>query len=185
MRVNSKYYLLRLAIYVGHFILFTLIVPLLLINLSGLLRDLMEMPNIGLGYLNLIIGLILMALGLIILLMAEVDMYNHSGGGTPIPFYNPPEDLVENGVYGCTRNPMYLGTTLEYIGVGVLIGDLGVIILSFIILSIALTLYLTYEAPQLEERFGERFKRYAEETPLLIPRPRCIYKRLKTVVYKK
>jgi protein-S-isoprenylcysteine O-methyltransferase Ste14 len=130
----------RLLIYVGHFVTFTAIVPLILVNVADLVRTLFSIPYFGLGYVGIFPGVLAVGLGLVVMAWAEIDMYRY-GGGSPLPFYEPPRRLVREGIYKCTRNPMYLGTFNEYIGVGLIVSDLIMILLSTPTFSAALLLY--------------------------------------------
>jgi hypothetical protein len=49
--------------------------------------------------------------------------------GTNIPPNLPTTALVVDGIYGRTRNPLYLGTTLIYLGLSVAAGSLRAIVL--------------------------------------------------------
>jgi protein-S-isoprenylcysteine O-methyltransferase Ste14 len=130
----------RLLIYVGHFVTFTAIVPLILVNAADLVRTLFGIPYFGLGYVGIFPGVLAVGLGLALMAWAEIDMYRY-GSGFPLPFYEPPRRLVREGIYKCTRNPMYLGTFNEYIGVGLIVSDLIMILLSTPTFSAALLLY--------------------------------------------
>jgi protein-S-isoprenylcysteine O-methyltransferase Ste14 len=130
----------RLLIYVGHFVTFTAIVPLILVNVADLIRTLFSIPFFGLGYVGIFPGVLTVGLGLAVMAWAEIDMYSY-GGGSPLPFYESPRRLVREGIYKCTRNPMYLGTFNEYIGVGLIVSDLIMILLSTPTFSAALLLY--------------------------------------------
>ena len=139
----------RRIIYCLHFGIFTLIVPYILYLMAGAINQLPVI--ISFGSLNLVGGGLLTGLGLYFMLRAEIDMYRYGGGGTPIPIYNPPKRLITEGIYSCCRNPMYLGTTLEYCGIGLLTNRLTMIPLSLIVLSLAILLYNFYEKPKLSK----------------------------------
>ena len=166
----------RLAVYAVHFTLFTAVVPyvmyLVVLSLENFLR-LGKALHIS-GPLYLISGSLLVVLGLAFMLRAEFDMYMHGGDCTPFPFYNPPKRLVREGIYACTRNPMYLGTTLEYCGIGVALGELLMVPAALITLLLAMSLYFLHEKPKLERQAGGDFRSYVEATPLLIPRGKCL-----------
>lgn len=97
-----------------------------------------------------------MVTGLLFILCAETDMYRFGVGGTPIPFYDPPKILVRKGVYSCTKNPIYLGTTLEYIGIGFIRSEPLIIIFSLLLLIAAMTLYIISMGFIILERTLER-----------------------------
>jgi hypothetical protein len=82
----------RLLIYVGHFVTFTAIVPLILVNAADLVRTLFGIPYFGLGYVGIFPGVLTVGLGLAVMAWAEIDMYRY-GSGSPLPFYEPLEGL--------------------------------------------------------------------------------------------
>jgi hypothetical protein len=84
--------------------------------------------------------------------------------------------LVTTGIYGLTRNPMYLGgillftfnpyVTRNWLTVSAL-ADLYFIMGAFV------------EERRLLSRFGEEYDRYKKRVPLLLPRPRDVLRHLK------
>jgi len=89
--------------------------------------------------------------------------------GTPIPF-NPPPQLVTNGMYGVIRNPMLTGWTLLLIGVGILLQSfvfLAVFMPAFLLLHIV---YLKLvEEKEMEKKFGQAYTDYRRRVPMFIP----------------
>ncbi|MDJ0270445.1 MAG: isoprenylcysteine carboxylmethyltransferase family protein [Aigarchaeota archaeon] len=164
----------RALLFIGHFIFFTIVFPSILYIIAYLVRSIAGLSYYYGSSVASFLGLSLVIIGVWIMLRAEIDMYRHGGGGTPIPFYSPPQRLVKEGIYRCTRNPMYLGTTMEYVGIGLHMGEYIMIILAFIILSLAMMLYLKYEMPFLSKRFGDEFNEYVSSTPLLLPNLGCV-----------
>ena len=47
--------------------------------------------------------------------------------GTPVPF-NPPDELLQTGIYGWMRNPMLTGVFWALFGVGILLHSLSVVL---------------------------------------------------------
>ncbi len=162
----------RLLCYTIHFTLFTVIVPYILYLLAEALEKYVVL-GLDVRYLRYFGGLLIF-LGIYIMLRAETDMYRHGGGGTPFPFYNPPKRLITEGIYSCCRNPMYLATTLEYCGIGLLLNQLLMIPLSLAVLTCAILFYNLHEKQKLTSMFGETHIQYMSKTPLIIPRPGCL-----------
>lgn len=81
------------------------------------------------------------------------------------------EVLRADGPYRRTRNPLYLGTLLNTVGVALLMPPAGAVftIAAIWILQVRLALA---EEPFLTQRFGEAYLRYAERVPRFLPSPR-------------
>ena len=81
------------------------------------------------------------------------------------------KQLATSGIYAHTRNPLYLGSF--FLGLGVTIaGGQWIFVVLFAVFF--LTVYgrtMRGEAEFLEEAFGEAYRDYARNVPLLIPRP--------------
>jgi hypothetical protein len=81
----------RLLIYVEHFVTFTAIAPLILVNVADLVRTLFSIPYFGLGIFP---GVLAVGLGLVVMVWAEIDMYRYGGGFPPM---NPLEAPKHSG----------------------------------------------------------------------------------------
>ena len=80
--------------------------------------------------------------------------------GTNIPTHLPATALVTDGLYRFSRNPIYLGLTLVYLGLA-----LGLASLASVVLLPAVLLVMQYgvihrEERYLEAKFGEAYLRY-------------------------
>jgi protein-S-isoprenylcysteine O-methyltransferase Ste14 len=98
----------------------------------------------------MLIGLALFAAGI----------RNFSRAGTPVPTNQPTRALVTSGIHGWTRNPIYLGMFLVYIGIGASARSPWTLIL---ILPLAITIrdgVVAREEEYLERRFGDAYRHY-------------------------
>ena len=59
-----------------------------------------------------------------------VAVRNFSRAETPIPSTRPVQTLVTTGVHGLSRNPIYVGMFLIYVGVGVAVQSPWVLVLA-------------------------------------------------------
>jgi protein-S-isoprenylcysteine O-methyltransferase Ste14 len=80
--------------------------------------------------------------------------------GTNIPPYLPTTALVVDGIYGRTRNPLYLGTTLVYLGLSVAAGSLWAIMLVVPLLWVINVGVVAREERYLERKFGDAYRAY-------------------------
>ena len=69
--------------------------------------------------------------------------------------------LVQTGVFGLTRNPMYLGMLLVLIGWAAYLGNAASLLVLPLFVWLLNTLQVLPEERILHERFGEHFTRYA------------------------
>ena len=80
--------------------------------------------------------------------------------GTNIAPYLPTTALVVDGIYGWTRNPLYLGTTLVYLGLSVAAGSLWAILLVLPLLWVINVGVVAREERYLERKFGDAYRAY-------------------------
>jgi protein-S-isoprenylcysteine O-methyltransferase Ste14 len=79
------------------------------------------------------------------------------------------EKLITGGPYRFTRNPQYIGDSLNIIGYMVLTNSWMIWIIG--VLGVILNLLAPYtEEPWLEERYGERYREYKRRVPRFIGR---------------
>ncbi|WP_433163137.1 methyltransferase family protein [Kribbella sp. CA-247076] len=70
-----------------------------------------------------------------------------------------PDTLVTTGVYGVSRNPMYVGTTLLHLGIGLTTRS-GWILATLPLTSAAIHHGVLAEERRLSEQFPEEFRQY-------------------------
>jgi protein-S-isoprenylcysteine O-methyltransferase Ste14 len=100
--------------------------------------------------------------GLIILgvVIAAAGIRNFSYAATPVPSNQPVRALVTTGIHGWSRNPIYVGMFLLYVGFGLVSRSLWALVLA---LPLAITVrygVVAREEAYLERRFGDAYHDY-------------------------
>jgi protein-S-isoprenylcysteine O-methyltransferase Ste14 len=92
--------------------------------------------------------------------LAAAGIRNLSRAGTPVPTNEPTRALVTTGIHGRTRNPIYLGFFLVYVGIGIVVRSPWILILT-LPLAIAIRYgVVAREEAYLERRFGDAYRDY-------------------------
>jgi protein-S-isoprenylcysteine O-methyltransferase Ste14 len=81
---------------------------------------------------------------------------------SPLPM-RPATSLVRSGPYRWTRNPMYLGMLLLYLGVALLFDVTWALLLAPAVVFLVGRLVIRREEKYLEATFGEEYRRYTGE----------------------
>jgi protein-S-isoprenylcysteine O-methyltransferase Ste14 len=94
------------------------------------------------------------------LVLAAAGIRNFSRAATPVPTNQPTRVLVTTGIHGWTRNPIYLGLFLVYVGIGIAARSPWILIL-----TLPLAIMIRYgvvrrEEAYLERRFGDAYRDY-------------------------
>jgi protein-S-isoprenylcysteine O-methyltransferase Ste14 len=100
---------------------------------------------------------IIMLIGIVLIIVGWRQIFNAKG------------KLVTTGIYSHVRNPQYLGMLLLTFGMNVQ----WLTILSLLLWPLLAILYYRLareEAKEMEEKFGEKFRKYEQNVPLFIPR---------------
>jgi protein-S-isoprenylcysteine O-methyltransferase Ste14 len=79
--------------------------------------------------------------------------------------------LVTYGAFGWSRNPLYNGNFLLWIGFVVLSGVLWFVPVAAVVFAIEYSLIVAYEEGVLESIFGAEYLAYKARTPRWLPRP--------------
>ncbi|MDR1223400.1 MAG: isoprenylcysteine carboxylmethyltransferase family protein [Tannerella sp.] len=126
--------------------------------------------NINLNkIIELPVSIIGITAGLCFLIWTSVTQWK-VGNGTPAP-NAPTQRLITGGPYRYCRNPIEFGAIIYYLGIGTLLGGIITGITCFILGFTAGSIYHKFiEERELEERFGEEYKRYKENTPFIFPK---------------
>jgi protein-S-isoprenylcysteine O-methyltransferase Ste14 len=92
--------------------------------------------------------------------LAVAAIRNFSRAATPVPTNLPTRALVTTGIHGWTRNPIYVGFFLVYIGIAIAARSPWALIL---VLPLAITIrygVVAREEAYLEQRFGDVYRDY-------------------------
>lgn len=85
--------------------------------------------------------------------------------------------LVTYGAFAWSRNPLYNGNFLIWMGFAVISGVLWFIPIAIVIFAIEYSFIVRYEEGVLESIFGDEYLGYKRTTPRWIPRPPAIAQR--------
>jgi protein-S-isoprenylcysteine O-methyltransferase Ste14 len=103
------------------------------------------------------IGAVVLLAGLSSIISARI--WFTRTGQSPIPWKPSPELLVQ-GIYRHTRNPMYVGVTVIQMGLGVLLDNLWISMLAPVALAMVHFIAVRPEEAYLAEKFGDSYLRY-------------------------
>jgi protein-S-isoprenylcysteine O-methyltransferase Ste14 len=108
-----------------------------------------------------LLGIFPLALGTIMNVVA--DRAFHRAGTTVRPCEDSAQ-LVTDGLFKITRNPMYFGFVLMLIGIGLILGSLTSFVIAALFAVLIDRKFIAVEEQMLADRFGERWQAYAETT---------------------
>jgi protein-S-isoprenylcysteine O-methyltransferase Ste14 len=134
------------------------LVPLIALALGVLLHGFVwRLPLPVEGTLRWVLGGALVALGVGI--MAAANGLFRSTGQDPKPWLSTPE-IISTGIYGYTRNPMYLSLGLLQAGLGVLLANAWVVVLAPVACWVIDRTAIRHEEVYLEQKFGSTYAQY-------------------------
>lgn len=105
-----------------------------------------------------IAGAILLAISIFYFAYRSLKQFLQTGN--TVITVKPATSLQTTGIYSHTRNPMYLGLTLAYIGIACFIGNWWHFILLPILLLIVQEYVIKNEERYLARKFGQEFLDY-------------------------
>lgn len=103
-----------------------------------------------LGYVLILIGVLFAAWGMMTFARAHTAIIPHK----------PASSLVDTGPYRFTRNPMYTGMTIAYLGVAVHMNSAWAILFLPVVLFLLYRFVIRREERYLSEAFGETYAAY-------------------------
>ncbi|NIA69607.1 isoprenylcysteine carboxylmethyltransferase family protein [Pelagibius litoralis] len=83
--------------------------------------------------------------------------------GTNIPTSRPSTALVTGGLYRFSRNPIYLGLTLIYLGLTLGLASLAALLFLPLLLAVMQVGVIQREERYLEAKFGEPYRAYKQK----------------------
>jgi protein-S-isoprenylcysteine O-methyltransferase Ste14 len=112
------------------------------------------------GQVHWISAAIAVCLILIGAALVAAGIRNFSRAGTPVPTNEPTRALVATGIHGWTRNPIYLGFFLVYVGIGLVVRSPWILILTLPLAAVIRYGVVAREEAYLERRFGDAYRDY-------------------------
>ncbi len=134
-----------------------------LIYVAGLLLSIVadrfvKLPNLGIPPVSRnVVGGVIDLMGFLVMFAgAGLFMRRH----TAILPFKPATSLVTSGILAWTRNPMYLGMAIFYVGLAVSLNSLIALILLPVVLAIVQKQVIAREEAYLERAFGDEYLTY-------------------------
>ena len=129
-------------------------------------RDLVKQPQSLFSFpVESIIGLALSIIGFALLLVGQLTLFRNYSSLLVI---HKDHQLITHGIYRFTRNPIYLGTLMAFIGLPVYAASLYGFLTSLVLIPIFLN-RIRMEERMLAEYFQDSFQKYKKTTKRLIP----------------
>jgi protein-S-isoprenylcysteine O-methyltransferase Ste14 len=97
--------------------------------------------------------------------------------GVPEIYEETKGRLVTRGAFSLVRHPTYLAHTLMFAGVFLLTGVASVAVVALLDFLVVIFVIIPLEERELENRYGDEYKRYKESVPGFFPRLSRIRKR--------
>jgi len=138
-------------------------------GLSGLWRSLWNLvthpQNLFVLPLHRTIGLSLFVIGLTLMIVGQATLWRNYSSFVII---KKDHQLITNGIYRFSRNPIYLGAIIVFVGLPVYAASVYGVLAMFA--QIPVFLYrIKMEEKMLAEHFGDAYEAYCNSTKRLIP----------------
>ena len=105
-------------------------------------------------------GIAPFVIGVLLNLVADRAFKNRH---TTVKPFEQPSALITDGVFGWTRNPMYVGFVLILLGLGLLMGSVSPFAVVPVLALSLHVIFIRAEERALEEKFGDRWRTYKRE----------------------
>ena len=132
------------------------VVLLLAIILLVVMHFLLPGPRV-LAYPANLFGLLPLAIGVYLNLAADRLLKRYH---TTVKPFQESTALLTTGVYGHTRNPMYLGFVFLLLGFALLLGSAGPLVIVALFPVLINLMYIRAEETMLRDRFGDEWVAY-------------------------
>lgn len=107
------------------------------------------------------LGGVLIALGLGLMALAVFAMWRHH---TTVVPHRIPSEIVTDGVFRLTRNPIYLGDAFTLAGFALLFGSPAGVVLVPVFMAVIQSRFIAEEEAWLGTKFSEEFQTWAKKT---------------------
>ena len=101
------------------------------------------------------IALIIIGIGFIVLARREFAHF-----GQPTDPGHPTNKVIKTGVFSISRNPLYLGSVIVFLGIALTLNILWTLVTLLLSIIICLYILIIPEEQYLAVKFGEEYKEY-------------------------
>jgi protein-S-isoprenylcysteine O-methyltransferase Ste14 len=126
--------------------------------LAGLLADWLFGLQVPLSPTVRIVAVLLLLVAGSSLVLAARNHFVRAG--TDVKPWKTSSAIVSDGVYAFTRNPMYLGMALVYLGIALGFASMSALVLLPLLLVVVHTHVIAREERYLEAKFGDLYREY-------------------------
>jgi protein-S-isoprenylcysteine O-methyltransferase Ste14 len=109
------------------------------------------------GAVQVAVGILLIVLGLSVVVMAFIRFRR---AGTHIEPHKPTTAIVTDGLYGVSRNPIYVALAVISVGIAIAADNIWVLPMLVPTLMVMRAGVIAREEKYLEGKFGEEYRRY-------------------------
>jgi protein-S-isoprenylcysteine O-methyltransferase Ste14 len=102
-------------------------------------------------------GVVPLVVGIWLFVSARAAFRRHR---TALMVWTPSTELVQDGPYRFTRNPIYLAFATVYLGLSFIFNSMYILVMLVIIVILFDRTQIPREERYLQEKFGEEFSRY-------------------------
>lgn len=118
------------------------------------------LPNPISGAARFVVGGVLSVVGLVLLGLAEGLFHKSGQDARP---WKPSPELIAEGIYRWTRNPMYLGMGVLQAGIGIVFANLWILALVPVTWAAIYLIAIRPEEEYLETLFGTSYVEYKQQ----------------------
>ncbi|MGB9979303.1 methyltransferase family protein [Methanobacterium sp.] len=142
--------------------LFFLVIP----QTCLILNAMVVLYSMSHGEIQVVIGFIIMIAGMGFNFIVRSNLGKN---WVPLSKTTEGQELVTEGIYSKVRHPFYLSVLILFLGIAIISWNLyGLLFLTLTMM--ALIIRIRKEELELIAKFGEKYKKYKKETPMIIPK---------------
>lgn len=131
-----------------------------------ILNAVIVLNSVNYGEIPVLFGFIIMITGMGFNFIVRTNLGKN---WVPLSKTTEGQELVTEGIYSKVRHPFYLSILILFLGVAIISWNLYGLL--FLILAVmGLIIRIRKEEIELIAKFGEEYKKYKKETPMIIPK---------------
>ncbi len=152
---------------------FLVLIPYVLWRLSAVEHFIFEIPILPFNCARITLSALLLMIGAVFVLWSNVFLVLRGKGGPTdvagVSISPQTVELVVDGPYRYTRNPMVFGANSIYVSIAIYLNSLGCLAVLFVFFITFVKLVIRSEERRLLKDFGDDYEEYRDRTAMIIP----------------